>query len=51
MVRYPSSLIGEPSVTGTQPLVDAERTFPGCPREDVRASWRRNYDLTSKKCC
>ncbi|NIN68490.1 MAG: hypothetical protein GTO63_28035 [Anaerolineae bacterium] len=35
MVRYPSSLIGESLVTGALPVVDAERTFLGCSREDV----------------
>jgi hypothetical protein len=35
MVRYPSSLIGEPSVTGTLPVVDAERICLGCAWEDV----------------
>lgn len=35
MVRYPSSLISESLVTGTLPVVDAERICLGCSREDV----------------
>ncbi len=35
MVRCPSSLIGESLVTGTLPVVDAERICLGCPREDL----------------